>query len=54
MKRWKIAGLVIVVLVVVLFALNFAIMRSSPRSRAATIILATIWCACAAAKSAFC
>ena len=30
MKRWKIAGLVIVVLVVVLFALNFTIMRSSP------------------------
>jgi hypothetical protein len=30
MKRWGIAGLIILVLAVVLFALNFAIIRSSP------------------------
>lgn len=30
MKRWRIAGLIILVLAAVLFAVNFAIMRSSP------------------------
>ncbi len=30
MKRWKIAGLIVLALAVFLFALNFAIMRSSP------------------------
>lgn len=30
MKRWRIAGLIVLVLAAVLFALNFAIVRSSP------------------------
>jgi hypothetical protein len=30
MKRWKIAGLIVLLLAAVLFALNFAIVRSSP------------------------